>query len=218
MLSGRRIPKPSDDSWFSRPARTAVLLKSEGRKCPMRTYTRILLVFTTCVTIVLPLQVSHSQSSAPYSTATEAKSELRLGVPTWAGYGPLYLVQEKKYFDEAAVSVVLLPGCRSGVFLADISDPKQRFAALADGRLDGLVTTVDTMALYWRPTFQSQVVLGLADSNGQDGIIATSAVKSINDRGLKVAYNEGSVSHFFLSVLLREKGMTEKDIQGVNMR
>ena len=125
------------------------------------------------------------------------------------GYGPLFLAREKKYLDEAGIRVAL----------ARVEDPKRRFAGLADGELDGLVTTMDTMIQYWKPTFQFQAVLGLADSNGGDGIIAKDSIKSIPDlRGMKVAYNEGSVSHFFLSVLLRENGMTEKDIQGVNMR
>lgn len=184
----------------------------------MRAYV-LILGATLLITVLRPLPVSRSQSPAPSPTGTEAKSELRLGVPTWVGYGPLFLAQEKKYFDEARVSVALVKGCLSGKLVDEIADPKPRFRALADGRLDGLVTTLDTMSLYWRPTFQIQTVLGLADSNGGDGIIAKESIKSITDlRGQKVAYNKGSVSHFFLSVLLRENGMTEKDIQGVNMR
>jgi NitT/TauT family transport system substrate-binding protein len=49
--------------------------------------------------------------------------------------------------------------------------------------------------------------------------VAKESIKTIKDlRGKRVAFNEGSVSHFFLSVLLRQNGMTEKDLRAVNMR
>ncbi len=138
-----------------------------------------------------------------------AAQTLHLGYSTWVGYGPLFLARDYRYFDEAGVNVEL----------TNIEDPKLRFAALAAGKLDGLVTTLDTMSLYWKPNFQFQAVLGLDDSKGGDGIVSNAAIKSIKDlRGKRVAFNEGSVSHFFLSVLLRQNGMTEKDLRSVNMR
>ncbi len=141
--------------------------------------------------------------------AGAAAETLHLGYSTWVGYGPLFLARDKRFFDEAGVNVEL----------TNIEDPKLRFAALAAGKLDGLVTTLDTMSLYWKPTFQIQAVLGLDDSKGGDGIVSKASIKSIKGlRGKRVAFNEGSVSHFFLSVLLRENGMTEKDLKGVNMR
>lgn len=142
-------------------------------------------------------------------TARAAAQTLHIGYSTWVGYGPLFLARDNRYFDEAGVNVEL----------TNIEDPKLRFAALAAGKLDGLVTTLDTMSLYWKPNFQFQAVVGLDDSKGGDGIVATDAIKSIKDlRGKRVAFNEGSVSHFFLSVLLRQNGMTEKDVKGINMR
>jgi NitT/TauT family transport system substrate-binding protein len=141
--------------------------------------------------------------------ARAAAEQLVIGHSTWVGYGPLFLARDKRFFDEAGVSVEL----------PTIEDPKLRFAALAAGKLDGIVTTLDTMSLYWKKDFQFRAVLGLDDSKGGDGIIATDKITSIKGlRGKKVAFNEGSVSHFFLSVLLRKNGMTEKNIQGVNMR
>lgn len=138
-----------------------------------------------------------------------AAETLHLGYSTWVGYGPLFLARDYRYFDEAGVNVEL----------TNIEDPKLRFAALAAGKLDGLVTTLDTMSLYWKPALQFQAVLGLDDSKGGDGIVAKESIKTIKDlRGKRVAFNEGSVSHFFLSVLLRQNGMTEKDLRAVNMR
>ncbi len=142
--------------------------------------------------------------------AGAAAETLVLGYSTWVGYGPLFLARDKRYFDEAGVNVELPP---------PIEDPKLRFAALAAGKLDGLVTTLDTMTLYWKPTFQVQAVLGLDDSKGGDGIVSKAAIATIKDlRGKRVAVNQGSVSDFFLNVLLRDNGMTVKDLNIVNMR
>lgn len=141
--------------------------------------------------------------------ARAAAQTLHLGYSTWVGYGPLFLARDNRYFDESGVNVEL----------TNIEDPKLRFAALAAGKLDGLVTTLDTMSLYWKPNFQFQAVLGLDDSKGGDGIVSSSSIKTVKDlRGKRVAFNEGSVSHFFLSVLLRQNGMTEKDVKSINMR
>jgi len=141
--------------------------------------------------------------------ARAAAQTLHLGYSTWVGYGPLFLARDNRYFDEAGVNVEL----------TNIEDPKLRFAALAAGKLDGLVTTLDTLSLYWKPNLQFQAVLGLDDSKGGDGIVSSDAIKTIKElRGKRVAFNEGSVSNFFLSVLLRQNGMTEKDIRGVNLR
>ncbi len=141
--------------------------------------------------------------------ARAAAQTLRIGYSTWVGYGPLFLARDYRFFDEAGVNVELIK----------IEDPKLRFAALAAGRLDGLVTTLDTAALNWKPNFQFQSVLGLDDSKGGDGIVSVDTIKSIKDlRGKRVAYNYGSVSQFFLSVLLRQNGMTEQDLKSVNMQ
>ncbi len=138
-----------------------------------------------------------------------AAQTLRIGYSTWVGYGPLFLARDYRFFDEAGVNVELIK----------IEDPKVRFTTLAAGRLDGLVTTLDTTALNWKPNFQFQAVLGLDDSKGGDGIVSNDSITSIKGlRGKRVAYNYGSVSQFFLSVLLRQNGMTEKDLQSVNMQ
>ena len=141
--------------------------------------------------------------------AGAAAETLRLGYSTWVGYGPLFLARDNRYFDEAGVNVEL----------TKVENPADRFAALAAGRLDGLVTTLDTMSLYWKPDFQFQAVLGLDDSDGGDGIVARSSITTIKGlRNKKVAVNLGSVSDFFLNVLLRQNAMKATDLNIINMR
>jgi NitT/TauT family transport system substrate-binding protein len=138
-----------------------------------------------------------------------AAEPVKIRYSIWVGYGPLFIAKEKGYFAEEKVEVELV----------NIEDPKEGFVALAAGRLHGVVSTVDTMVLYLKTGKEYQYVLALDDSAGGDGIVARKEIKSLKDlKGKKVAVNEGSVSQFFLNVLLKEAGMTQKDLDVVNMK
>jgi NitT/TauT family transport system substrate-binding protein len=147
---------------------------------------------------------------AGLSLATAAAAEpLKIRYSIWVGYGPLFIAKEKGYFKEEGVEVDLV----------NIEDPKEGFAALAAGRLHGVVSTVDTMVLYLKTGKEYQYVLALDDSAGGDGIVARKEIKSVKElKGKKVAVNEGSVSQFFLNVVLKDAGMTQKDVEVVNMK
>ena len=142
--------------------------------------------------------------------ATSATAEpLKIRYSIWVGYGPLFIAKEKGFFKEEKVDVELV----------NIEDPKEGFFAMAAGRLDGVVSTIDTMVLYLKKGNEYQYVLALDDSAGGDGIVARKEIQSIKDlKGKKVAVNEGSVSQFFLNVLLKEAGMSQKDLDVVNMK
>jgi len=69
-----------------------------------------------------------------------------------------------------------------------------------------------------KPDFQMAAVLPMDDSKGGDGIVARKEIASVKDlKGKKVAFSEGSVSHFFLAFLLKQNGMSLKDVTVVNM-
>lgn len=138
-----------------------------------------------------------------------AAEPFKLAYSTWVGYGPLFVAQEKGYFEEEGVEVELVT----------IEDVKVRFAALAAGRIDALATTVDTVLLYLKPDGPKYVYLfALDDSKGGDGVVANKDITTIADlKGKKVAFTEGSVSQFYINVLLKEAGLSESDIEVVNM-
>ena len=143
------------------------------------------------------------------TASTAAAEPLKIRYSIWVGYGPLFIAKEKGYFKEEQVEVDLV----------NIEDPKEGFFALAAGRLDGVVSTIDTMVLYLKKGNEYQYVLALDDSAGGDGIVARKEIQSIKDlKGKKIAVNEGSVSQFFLNVVLKENGMTQKDVNIVNMK
>ena len=71
-----------------------------------------------------------------------------------------------------------------------------------------IASTVDTALLYLRKPDDFQYVVAIDDSNGGDGIVAKKDIKSVADlKGKNVAFSEGSVSEFYLNVLLAKAGL-----------
>ncbi|MDR7522077.1 MAG: ABC transporter substrate-binding protein [Armatimonadota bacterium] len=140
--------------------------------------------------------------------ALSAQAPLKIGYPVWVGYGPLFLAEKKGFLKELG----------TGVEFVLMEDTKPRYVALAAKRIDGLMTTIDTVVQRVKPDLQMAAILAMDDSKGGDGIVARKEIQSVRDlRGKKVAFSEGSVSHFFLAFLLQQHGMSLRDITPVNM-
>ena len=133
---------------------------------------------------------------------------LTIGHSTWVGYGPFYIAQEKGFFEEEGISVELLV----------MEDVKTRLPAIAAGRVDAGATTVDTMLNFYSDRRPFRYLFAVDDSNGGDGIVANLDIESVAGlKGRKVAFTEGSVSQFYLGVLLKEVGLSLGDVEAVNM-
>lgn len=127
---------------------------------------------------------------------------------TWVGYGPFYIARDKGFFKKNGVDVDLVR----------MDDPKERFPALMAGRVQVIAGPVDAGPLHLKRPSEVQYVAALAASDGGDGIVATKAITAIADlRGKRVAVDEGSVSEFYLSVLLAKVGLKERDLHLVDM-
>src|SRR5258708_37474978 len=87
--------------------------------------------------LALVLTLSGVPGVARVAHAQDA-TKLKIGYSTWVGYGPLFIARDKGYFKTTGLDAELIK----------IEHPKDRFAALADGQLNGLVTTLDTMPQY----------------------------------------------------------------------
>ena len=148
--------------------------------------------------ILLGLMVAGSAGAEP----------LKLGHSTWVGYGPLYIAKDKGFFKDEGLDVELIV----------MEDPKIRFPALAAGQIDVAVTTVDTMLNFLNDHQNYRYLFALDDSKGGDGIVANKDIKTIADlKGKSVAYAEGSVSQFYLGVLLKQAGLKFSDVETQNM-
>ena len=127
---------------------------------------------------------------------------------TWVGNGPAYVARERGYFADEGLTVKLIV----------MEDVKTRLPALAAGRIDLTTTTVDTVLNFHTAERPFRYLFGTDDSSGGDGIVAHREIRTIADlRGKRIAYSEGSVSQFYLSVLLDGAGLSLEDVRGLNM-
>ena len=154
---------------------------------------------TTLVALALSLAV----------TATGAWAEpLRLAHSTWVGYGPFYIAKEKGYFAEEGVDVEL----------SNIESTPMKMGAFEAGQVDLVASTADEFPTYMRDGHPIKYVLAVDNSAGGDGIVAKKEIADIAGlKGHTVAFEEGSVSQFFLNALLLRAGLTQDDVQTINM-
>ena len=133
---------------------------------------------------------------------------LSIGHTTWVGYGPLFVARDLGYFKQAGLDVQLTTIEESSLYMA----------AMASGKLTGTASTIDEILKYRSPQFCFRSVLALDESAGGDGVVTANGITSIKDlKGKAVAVNEGSVSMFWLSYLLKQAGLGVKDIEVKNM-
>lgn len=91
-------------------------------------------------------------------------------------------------------------------------------AAQASGKLSGSASTIDEILKYRSKDFCFKAVAALDESHGGDGIVVQEGIADMQGlKGKAVAVNEGSVSQFWLSYLLKKAGMSMSDIEVQNM-
>ena len=145
------------------------------------------------------------------SSSTEGKKSqepLKVTLPTWTGYGPLFLAKEKGFFKKNGIDVDLS-------IVEGLAERKQ---ALASGKIDGMATALDVQVTLAASKIPVQVVWVLDDSHGGDGILVKKGINSVKDlKGKKVAFEVGSTSHMLALTALKQGGLTEKDVEVVQM-
>jgi NitT/TauT family transport system substrate-binding protein len=144
------------------------------------------------------------------ATSHAAQAELlRLRYSTWVGYGPLFVALEKELFAQEGVEVELIK----------LDEHAAAFAALSSGQVDAILGTPSDAAAFSRPGEEPLAcVLVLDDDVGGTGILAAQDIRSLADlEGRSVASLQGSTSQFYLNVLLAEVGLTESDLEIVDL-
>jgi NitT/TauT family transport system substrate-binding protein len=134
---------------------------------------------------------------------------LRIFYFTWVGFGPLFVAQEKGFFAKEGVEVELI----------NIEDHTAAFSGLFDGQVDAIAAGTQDVLTFAEPDQDLLVcVLPLDESRGGDGILATKDIQSIADlKGKSVAVLRGSLQQFYLAILLKEAGLSEADIEVVDL-
>jgi len=143
-----------------------------------------------------------------FLAGTAHAEALKLAHSTWVGYGPFYIAQEKGFFKQEGVEIEL----------SVMENTPLKMGALMAGRVDIVASTADEFPTYMRNGKPLRYILAVDNSNGGDGIVSNKSIRTVADlKGRTVAFEEGSVSQFFINAVLRESGLTQKDIKMVNM-
>jgi NitT/TauT family transport system substrate-binding protein len=133
---------------------------------------------------------------------------LRIFYFAWVGYGPLFLAQEKGYFAKEGIDVELI---NNEIHAA-------AFGGLFSGQVDAVAGALLDAPAYSEPHAPVVCFLAMDDSQGADGVVASKDIQSIADlKGKSVAVLRGGLQQFYLNVLLKEAGLSEADIEVVDL-
>ena len=142
------------------------------------------------------------------SSQSGTNMSMTMGSISWVGQVPIYIAQEKGFYEEEGLDFNLRIFGAGGEYMS---------AFLSD-QLDG-VSPVSSEAVIMKSQGKDFKIVLVQDSSlGGDGILAKESIGSIEDfKGKKVAVDTTGVSYFFLLQVLKEAGLSKDDITAVNM-
>ncbi len=132
----------------------------------------------------------------------------KIGISPYPAYYTWYICQAEKFFEKNGVNVEL-------VYFPVYSDSVQAFNA---GKVDMLSVAMPDVIAPYINNIGLETVLILDNSNGADGLVGGKGIEKIEDlKGKSVATEYGTIEHFFLLTALDSVGLTEDDINFVNL-
>jgi len=164
---------------------------------------RVWFGFAALVLVVVVLVVAIKIPSRPGE-----KETFNIMLATWVGFAPFYIAEEKGYFQEEGLEVKL----------SSSDNQATRRAALTSGKIQAMIDTLDSLANGLPAGLPAKCVIKIDDSFGGDGLVVTNDVASFADlKGKTIAYQHGLPPQFFLLYLLKQNGLSSKDIKSVDM-
>jgi NitT/TauT family transport system substrate-binding protein len=158
--------------------------------------------------LLTALLVLIAGTAAVPARAAELKP-YRVGFNAWIGSIAFFVAQQKGFFKEEGLDVQT----------KSFSSPGDGLTPLVAGTLDAVLSTADSViTVLDKAPGQLKVVYLTDTSAGADAILAKKEITSIKDlKGKKVAATLGQCNHLLLEKALETGGLTDKDIQLVNM-
>jgi NitT/TauT family transport system substrate-binding protein len=140
-------------------------------------------------------------------SATALAEPLKIGYSDWPGWVAWEVAIEKQWFKEEGVDVQF-----------EWFDYVASMDAFAAGKLDAVAMT-NGDALVTGATGAKSVMILINDySNGNDMVVGKPGIESVKDlKGKKIGVEIGFVSHLLLLNGLEKAGMSEKDVELVNV-
>ena len=131
---------------------------------------------------------------------------LRLGLSDWPGHAPFYAAGKLELYGSASVEI------------KGFSSNFDRNRAFAQRRLDALATPLFDALRIADEGVPLKIILLFDYSSGGDGIVARKEIAGVADlKGKRVSAELGAITHFVLLSALSRAGLTEKDLEIVNL-
>ena len=143
------------------------------------------------------------------SAMAEETKDVTMAFCTWTGYSPMFIAQEKGFFEEAGVNVDI-----------QIIEDESTYAALiTTGQVEFLATAQDPNIKMYANGANLRYVLAMDASTGADGLVVTEEIQSMDDlKGKVLALDKAASSYyFFLTALGDASSLKEEDIQVMDM-
>ena len=140
--------------------------------------------------------------------AEEAKN-VSMAFCTWTGYAPMFIAQEKGYFEEAGLNMDI-----------QIIEDESTYAALiTTNKINFIATAQDPNIKMFANGADLRYVLAMDASNGADGLVVTEEIQSLDDLAGKTLALDKSASsyYFFLTALENGSSLSEDDINVQDM-
>lgn len=142
------------------------------------------------------------------STAAKAETSVTIGMSGWTGFAPLTLAKGAGIFEKNGLDVEIKKIPQAS-----------RHLALASGDIQCAATTVETWIVWNANGVPATQIFQLDKSHGADGMAVRNDVESFADlKGKTVAASApGTSPYFLLAYMLKESGLTMKDVKVVNL-
>jgi len=129
--------------------------------------------------------------------------QFKIGHCTWVGYGPLYIAQEKGFFEDHNIQPEMVI----------IEDESQYAAAILANEIQALGNVVDREVIHYANGAPISFVCAMDQSYGGDGIIASADIQSVEDlAGKTVGLDKSSTSYFFFLAIIDKYNVDESTI------
>jgi len=143
-----------------------------------------------------------------WAMGTAWAEPVKLGLQPWLGYGPLWVAQEKGFFDKHGVEVEL----------TNFNWDQDMVAAVASGNLNVIAAATNTTIAAINAGVDVKGFLILDLSAEADAILAAKDIQAITDlKGKKVAFESGATSDLLINYALKQNGMSVADVEHVPM-
>ena len=145
------------------------------------------------------------ETSTSSTDVAADQAPLAIGYSNWAGWWPWAIAEEEGLFAANGANVEL----------KWFDGYIESMEALAAGQLDGNCQTLNDTISFAADAVNGEVAVLVNDNSfGNDKIIVTKDINTIEDlKGKKVAVEEGVVDDFLLTLALEKNGMKRDDVE-----